>query len=77
MTHPLLTKLVGTLLQGPENVRRTARKTAEEERRVPEIHVDHMMDLMFMGDEKEGATLAFLVAREKETKAVFSTVVPR
>ena len=43
----------------------------------PEIHVDHMMDLMFMGDEKEGATLAFLVAREKETKAVFSTVVPR
>ena len=30
-----------------------------------------------MGDEKEGKTLAFLVATGRETKAVFSTVVPR
>ena len=32
----------------------------EEERQVPEVH----MDYIFMGDEKEGKTLAFLVARE-------------
>ena len=30
-----------------------------------------------MEDEKEGKTLAFLVARERETRAVLSTVVPR
>ena len=30
-----------------------------------------------MGDEKEGKTLAFLVARERETRAVLITVVPR
>ena len=30
-----------------------------------------------MGDEMEGKTLAFLVAREHMVKAVFSTVVPR
>ena len=45
----------------------------EEERQVPEVHLDYM----FMGDEKEGKTLAFLVARERETRAVLSTVVPR
>ena len=49
------------------------RKTMEEERQVPEVHLDYM----FMGDEKEGKTLAFLVARERETRAVLSTVVPR
>ena len=49
------------------------RKSMEEERQVPEVHLDHM----FMGHEKEGKTLAFLVAREKETRAVLSTVVPR
>ena len=32
---------------------------------------------MFMGNDKEGKRLAFSVAREKETKAVFSTVEPR
>ena len=31
---------------------------------------------MFMGDEKEGKTLAFLVARERATRTVLSTVVP-
>ena len=30
-----------------------------------------------MRNEMEGITLAFFVPREKETKAVFSTVVPR
>ena len=30
-----------------------------------------------MEDEKEGKTLVFLVARERETRAVLSTVVPR
>ena len=38
------------------------RKSMEEERQVPEVHLDYM----FMGDEKEGKTLAFLVAREGE-----------
>ena len=37
------------------------RKSMEEERQVPEVHLDYM----FMGDEKEGKTLAFLVARER------------
>ena len=49
------------------------RKSMEEERQVPEVHLDYM----FMGDEKEGKTLAFLVARERTTRAVLSTVVPR
>ena len=48
------------------------RKATAEERRVPEI----LLDYMFMGDEEEGKMLEFLVAREKETKAVFSTAVP-
>ena len=37
------------------------RKSMEEERQVPEVHLDYML----MGDEKEGKTLAFLVARER------------
>ena len=49
------------------------RRTMEEERQVSEFHLDHM----FMGDEKEGKTLAFLVARERERRAVLNTVVPR
>ena len=49
------------------------RRTMEEERQVAEVHLDYM----FIGDEKEGKTLAFLVARERETRAVISTVVPR
>ena len=32
------------------------RKSMDEERQVPEVHLDYM----FMGDEKEGKTLAFL-----------------
>ena len=40
---------------------------------LPELHVDYM----FMGEEKEGKTLAILVGRERETKAVMATVVPR
>ena len=43
-------------------------KTAEEARRDPEIH----LAFLFIVDEKEGQTLACLVARDKETKAVFS-----
>ena len=49
------------------------RKSMEEERQVPEVPLDYM----FTGDEKEGKTLAFLVAREREMRAVLSTVVPR
>ena len=49
------------------------RKTMEEERKVPEVHLDYM----FIVDEKEGKTLAFLFARERESRAVLSTVVPR
>ena len=37
------------------------RKTMEEERRVPEVYLDYM----FMGDGKEGKTLAFLVGRRE------------
>ena len=32
---------------------------------------------MFMGDEKEGNALAFVVARERATRDVLSTVGPR
>ena len=35
------------------------------------------LDYMFMGDEKEGKSSAFLVARERGTRAVLSAVVPR
>ena len=49
------------------------RNTIEEERQVPEVHLDYMLT----GDEKEGKTLASLVARERVTRAVLSTVVPR
>ena len=49
------------------------RKTMEEERQVSEVHLDYM----FMGEEKEGKTLAFLVPRERETRAVLSAMVPR
>ena len=49
------------------------KRVEEGDRAVPEVHLDYM----FMGEEKEGSTLAFLVARERETKAVFCTVVPR
>ena len=48
------------------------RKTMEEERQVPEVHLDSM----FMGEEKVGKTLASLVAKERETRAVLSKVVP-
>ena len=49
------------------------RKASDGERHVLEIH----LDCMFMGDGMEGKTLAFLVARERMTKTVFSIVVPR
>ena len=44
------------------------RKTMEEERRVPEVHLDYM----FMGDQKEGKTLALSVARERERQGLCS-----
>jgi hypothetical protein len=40
---------------------------------LPEVHVD----FMFMGEEKEGKTLAVLVGRERKTRATVATVVPR
>ena len=49
------------------------RRGTGEEGGLPEFHVDYM----FMGEEKGEKTLAILVARMKETKAVMSTVVPR
>ncbi len=49
------------------------RRGAGEEGGLPEFHVDYM----FMGEEKGEKTLAILVARMKETKAVMSTVVPK
>ena len=49
------------------------RKASDGERHVLEIH----LDCTFMGDGMEGKTLAFLVARERMTKTVFSIVVPR
>ena len=42
----------------------------EEERKVPEVHLDYR----FIGDEREGKTLVFLVSRERETSVVLSTV---
>ena len=48
-------------------------KANEGERQAPEIHLDQV----FMGEEMEGKTFAFLVARERETRAVLCTVVPR
>ena len=47
-------------------------KSMEEGRQVPEVHLDYV----FMGNEKEGTTLASTVARERETRAALSTVVP-
>ena len=40
---------------------------------VPEVHLDYM----FMGEEQEAGTLAMLVARERDSKATMTTVVPR
>ena len=53
--------------------RKATEEERERERQVPHIH----LDCTFMGDEKEGKTLACLVARERATKAVLSTVIPR
>ena len=47
------------------------RKASDGERHVLEIH----LDCMFMGEGMEGKTLAFLVARERMTKTVFSIAV--
>ena len=44
--------------------------------RIPEVAEIHM-DFMFMGEEKPDKTLAMLVARERQTKAVMSCVAPR
>ena len=40
---------------------------------VPEVH----MDYMFMGEEQEACTLAMLLARERDSKATMTTIVPR
>ena len=39
----------------------------------PEVH----MDYMFMGEETGGKTLAILVAKDRSSRALMSTVVPR
>ena len=39
---------------------------------MPEVHVD----FMFMGEENDAKTIAFLVGRERDTKATMATVVP-
>ena len=52
------------------------RRTIEEQRHAPEKHLDHMC----ICDEKEGNTVAFLVARERETRpcsALWSRGSPR
>ena len=54
-------------------IRRCGSKATEEERQVTQIHLDYM----FMGDKKDAKTLAFWVARDRATRAVLSTVVPR
>ena len=48
-------------------------RKSDADPRVPEIH----MDFMFMGEEGGGRTLAFLVARQRGTKAVMCSVAPR
>ena len=53
--------------------REDCRKSINEARQVPEIHLEYM----FMGDEKERNTLTFWVAGERATRAVLSTVFPR
>jgi hypothetical protein len=40
---------------------------------VPEVAVD----FMFMGEEKDGRTLAMVVAKERDSKAIMCTVTPR
>ena len=49
-------------------------KQENMEENMEEIH----MDFMFMGEEKENVnTLTFLVAKEKNSKMVLTTVTPR
>ena len=52
-----------------EPCRRSGRGEAE----VPEIHVD----FMFMGEERGGHTLTFLVAKERGSKALMPTAAPK
>ena len=72
MTH-LPFPVGADIASSEEDERRTVPNQLGEERRVPEIHLDQM----FMGDEKEGQTFALLVARERASRPVLSTVVPR
>ena len=72
MTHFLSRRWCGNCIKG-RGGDEDCRKTVEEERRVSEIHLDYM----FMGDEKEEHRWHSVFAREKETKAVLSTVMPR
>ena len=63
MTHRPFRSWCGHRIKGRGRAE-DCRKETEEERRVPEVHLDYT----FMGDEKEGKTVAFFVARETETK---------
>ena len=49
------------------------RKTQGDGSDIPELH----MDFMFMGEEEGGATLTILVAKERSSRALVATVVPK
>ena len=67
---PSFPELVQAQCQRPRKRRRLPQNGhGETERNGPDV----LVDCMFMGDEKEGSTLALLVARERTTKAAFCT----
>ena len=49
------------------------RAGGEEKKIGPDIH----MDFMFMGEEAGGKTLTILIAKERETKSIMASVVPK
>ena len=49
------------------------RNTKGDGSEMPELH----MDFMFMGEEEGGATLTLLVAKERSSRALMATVVPK
>ena len=56
--------------RGKEEPCRNARGDGSD---MPELH----MDFMFMGEEEGGATLTLLVAKERSSRALMATVVPK
>ena len=47
-------------------------RRTKEGSEIPEVHVDYM----FMGEESGGGTMAVLVVKERQTKALMASVVP-